>query len=250
MTDDANPRPGSTGRGWAHRKRMVRATGAVCLAAGLVSGVSFEMLPGQTRAAHPPRRAAEKPSPTYRPPTYRLTGTLVSFNGCSDYLSYVKRQAMAAVGPYGLDTYGLDTYGSGNYGPGGPEVGGIDSVAPATTSPGPVMGLGAAPAVGTASGPSSSSAAPTTGTFSQTNDQVLGVDEPDTVKTDGRIVVTLVGSTLRVLGLDAHVIGSLALAGDTGGGLFLDGSRAVVTTRSATRASVEGSTATVSTRRG
>jgi hypothetical protein len=48
------------------------------------------------------------------------------------------------------------------------------------------------------------------------------------VKTDGRVVVTLVGSTLRILNLSAQVLGSLQLPGDSGGGFLLDGDRAVV----------------------
>jgi uncharacterized secreted protein with C-terminal beta-propeller domain len=69
------------------------------------------------------------------------------------------------------------------------------------------------------------SAAPT---YSTTTDQVAGVDEPDTVKTDGQLIVTLSGPTLRVLDTSAHVLGSIRLDGDTGGGLLLAGDRAVV----------------------
>jgi hypothetical protein len=64
--------------------------------------------------------------------------------------------------------------------------------------------------------------------YSQTDDQVAGVDEPDTVKTNGNIVVTLEGSTLRVLDLQAQVVGSLQLSGDTGGGFLLAGDQALV----------------------
>jgi hypothetical protein len=73
-----------------------------------------------------------------------------------------------------------------------------------------------------------SSPAASDNTYSQTDDQVAGVDEPDTVKTNGDLVVTLEGSTLRVLDLHAHVIGSLQLSGDTGGGFLLAGDQVLV----------------------
>jgi hypothetical protein len=97
-------------------------------------------------------------------------------------------------------------------------MGGIAGVAEPTT-------VGPA----TAAGPETATpASAPPGSFSQTNDQVAGVDEPDTVKTDGRVVLTLQGPTLRVLDLGAHVLGSLQLSGDTGGGFLLAGDRAVV----------------------
>jgi hypothetical protein len=40
------------------------------------------------------------------PRTFRLTGALLSFNACSDYLDYIRTQAEALVGPYGLQPYG------------------------------------------------------------------------------------------------------------------------------------------------
>lgn len=214
-----------TVRARVNRKRVVRAGAGFCLLAGLVSGVGLTVLPG---GSHSPRVAAGRPA-AGRPGGYHLTGTLVSFDACSQYLDYVKSQAEAVVSPYGLETFGSTSYDV----PGGAVfngfgvAGGIAEGAPVATpgaalgAAGPAQGFdkAATPAVGSTG---------TNGTFSQTNDQVAGVDEPDTVKTDGQVVVTLVGSTLRVLGLDAHVIGSLQLPGDTGGGFLLDGSRAIV----------------------
>jgi hypothetical protein len=156
----------------------------------------------------PGGRSPRPPSP---PPAVRLTGALVSFDGCSQYLDYVRSRAMLAVGPYGLQPYG--TANSGN-----PEFHGLGVAAPVD---GEIRaGVGAVSGTATLS--------PSTGTYSQTNDQVEGVDEPDTVKTDGQIVVTLADSTLRVLDPEAQVLGSLVLSGDTGGGLLLAGDRAIV----------------------
>lgn len=199
-------------RGRVHRKRVVRAAMSACVAAALASGFGLVALTDHSRAARSPGVAAGEPAPVYR-----LTGALVSFNACSDYLSYVKSQAMALVGPYGLDPYGIDTFGPGRLAMGGLYYG-AQGLARGATEHAPTPDT-VAPSI---------TASSTTATFSQTNDQVAGVDEPDTVKTDGHIVVSLVGSTLRVLDLNAHVIGSLQLAGDSGGGLLLDGNRVIV----------------------
>ena len=55
----------------------------------------------------------------------------------------------------------------------------------------------AADAAGTVGGAASSSAAAPA--YSGTNDYTAGVDEPDLVKTDGRRIVTVSGSTLEVI---------------------------------------------------
>lgn len=202
-----------TVRARVNRKRFVRAGVGVCLLAGLASGVGLAALPG---GSHPPRVATVRPAPAAH-----LTGVLVSFDTCSRYLDYVKSQAEAAVGPYGLQTFGSTSYDAAvpfaNSGVG--VAGGVAEMAPEASSAAAGVAKNAAPQAGVA---------PTGGTFSQTNDQVAGVDEPDTVKTDGQVVVTLVGSTLRVLDLQAHMIGSVQLPGDTGGGFLLDGTRAIV----------------------
>lgn len=176
----------------ARRRRFRRAStagGLTVALAGLLVLVSIGRPPsspsGTSNAAVP----------------YRLTGALTSFDGCSDYLTYVKARAEAEVGPYGLS--------QGAY-------------APSLAATGPA---------GAFNGPTSADAAgaprPAVA-HSGTTDQVAGVDEPDTVKSDGRLVVTLTGPTLRVLDTSAKVLGSLGLDGDTGGGLLLVGDRAVV----------------------
>lgn len=200
------------------RVRRIGVAGSVslCLVAGLVAGLV--VLPGGSGRTPPPVVGARTP-----PPAYRLTGALVSFNGCSEYLDYVRSKALAAVGPYGLQPYvGMN---SGN-----PAFRGSASVTP-------VAGVGSAPAGvaqngvaqnGALGAAGSSFSSSPSGTYSQTNDQVAGVDEPDSVKTDGQIVVTLANSTLRVLDSEARVVGSLELSGDTGGGFLLAGDRAIV----------------------
>jgi hypothetical protein len=179
--------------------------------AGLVAGVVW--IPDHHHGARPQPVVAQQGHPAYR-----LTGALVSFQGCSDYLSYIKAQAAAIVGPYGLQS------GTSGYPYKSPSA--VPAVAGGMQSQGASSGAVSAGPSSAAAG-SSSSAQPQS-TFSQTNDQVAGVDEPDTVKTDGHTVVTLTGPTLRVLDTNAHTLGSLQLPGDTSGGFLLDGTQAVV----------------------
>lgn len=227
------------------RRKLLRAGVSGCLVAGLAAGLIAAILPGAGDGS--PALVAAPAAPGLGPPAH-LTGALVSFNGCDDYLSYIRQRAEAMAGPYGLQTVAYSArYGySGMGGPvvapamSGASIGGVPSGVPAsggTTEAGPSVAFGAS---GAAAGPSS----PTL-SYSQTNDQVAGVDEPDTVKTDGQVVVTLDGSTLRVLDPAAHVLGSMQLAGDTGGGFLLVGNRALVF--SSPPAAVPGTTASADT---
>lgn len=62
--------------------------------------------------------------------------------------------------------------------------------------------------------------------FSETNNQVSGVDEGDIIKTDGKYVYTVSGSTLFVVdaypGTDAQVISRVKLQKGAANGLFID----------------------------
>ena len=211
MTDEATP------TGPAYR-RFLRKGMPVILGAGVAAGLVVLSIPS---AGH------RSPRPTaggLRPPI-RLTGVVTSFGGCTDYLSYVRNRAEAMTGPYGIQTSSTSiTPWARNY----------DGV---STAPG-VAGAaeGAVPAAGPAAATGSSVPTAPAGAlpYSQTNDQVAGVDEPDTVKTDGHVVVTLTGSTLRVLDPSAQVLGSVQLTGDTGGGLLLAGSRVLAFSAPAT----------------
>lgn len=76
---------------------------------------------------------------------------------------------------------------------------------------------------------SASTAAPTS--VSQTNNQVVGVDEADLVKTDGNYLYLAQGSELRIVSAwpaeQAHATATVALGG-TAKKLFIDGNRALV----------------------
>jgi hypothetical protein len=174
-----------------HRRRIARVSTAGVAAAGVAAAALVAVATGGTGSPS---------TPTIGP--YRLTGALVSFPGCGAYLHYVRHRASRLVGPYGL--------------------GGSNVIATDGVLQGKYLGY-PVPAFAAAAGDAHVAVV-----HSTTTDQVAGVDEPDTVKADGRRVVTLTGSMLRVLDNNAHVLGSLRIDGDTGGGLLLAGDRVVV----------------------
>src|SRR5262249_56450971 len=103
---------------------------------------------------------------------------------CGDLLRRLKGAGGRSVGPYGFGY-------------------------PVPMAPGAAEDRAAAPAPGAPAAPG----AATTPEHSTTNVQEAGVDEPDTVKTDGRRIVVVAGGRLR--GVDAATrrgTGSLALA--------------------------------------
>jgi hypothetical protein len=182
------------------RRRIARTTGAGVAVSGLAAAALVTVTLGSS--------GPTSPGPDLAP--YRLTGALVSFNGCNDYLRYMRQRATRLVGPYGLTDPGLQ-YGKAAFG-----------------LPVPDADFASQRSALAGAGQQDTVPVPSPVAHSTTTDQVQGVDEPDTVKTDGRLVVTLTGSTLRVLDTDAHVLGSVRIDGDASGGFLLAGDRAVV----------------------
>ncbi|NED95510.1 hypothetical protein G1H11_09310 [Phytoactinopolyspora alkaliphila] len=132
---------------------------------------------------------------------------LVSFGACSDVVDHLKDEGRERVGPWGLMT-------------GGPMM--------------PFEMETTDDAVA-ADGAGADSAGGTDGSYSSTNVQEAGVDEPDIVKTDGRLIVTTMGSNLQVIdttdGAPAK-IGELSLGQEYAeGNLLLSGDRALVFVR-------------------
>lgn len=120
-----------------------------------------------------------------------IQGALVGFDACEDFLSYVKAEAIDLVGPYGLETYSWP-----DVLPMRDEAFGAREGAPMSTTLAPV---------------------PTTtvATFSTTNNQELGVDEADIVKTDGRRLVMVLDGKLSVVDVTGSVpelMGSVSLS--------------------------------------
>ena len=137
---------------------------------------------------------------TPRPPVGLLAShSLVPFDACESFLDYVTAQAIDMVGPYGLEDpfFGQPWFGFDD-GRVFEEFAALDS-----------------------SGDSASTSA-----FSETNVQVLGVDEPDIVKTDGERIVVLSEGTLIVAditGSEPRIEGRLQIGNLSVQSLFLSG---------------------------
>jgi uncharacterized secreted protein with C-terminal beta-propeller domain len=120
-------------------------------------------------------------------PVAFIPGSLQPFSSCDDFLDYVKGHALERVMPWGL--------------PGGPWAFPFEeSLGAADAAAGPVQGTVPAPVPGT--------------TYSETNVQTAGVDEPDIVKTDGERILALAQGKLFFVDLSGsapRLRGSLSL---------------------------------------
>jgi len=175
------------------RKRALKTTGlmatiALVLAACAPAGTSSSTteVPGRVG------RVGQTQWPTDN------RSALVQFDACDDFLDYVIEHAVELVGPYGLE----NQY---SYGFRGGDVF-LEAAATAEDSAG--------------------SDGVARNSFSGTNNQVRGVDEPDTVKTDGSRIVSLNEGRLvvtDVTGEEPRVISRLNLPSVGVQNLFLSG---------------------------
>ena len=156
---------------------------------------------------------------------------LQQFGDCSAFLDYVHTEGADRVGPYGFGNDGF-------FGP-------LDDVAFETTDVAPAATEAPAEA-NTAQSSDAGAVAPDRvssegggdGTYSTTNVQVDGVDEPDIVKTDGDRIIAIAGEMLHYIDIAADGVtgtkrGSVALNGQNGSytyghEIFLAGDRAFV----------------------
>ena len=149
---------------------------------------------------------------------------LQPFDDCEAELAYLKEQALAVVGPYGVS----------GVGPIGIATGAAEDTAGGGAAGGPAPPAG--PATTVAASADGATASSGEKDFSGTNVQEVGIDEPDVVKTDGRRIVAVAGNTLYVVDAsgDAPVlVGSLTLGDDSyGGRLLLAGDHALLITQS------------------
>ena len=146
-----------------------------------------------------------------------FASTLANFDDCDGLLGHIRAEAMSRVGPYGLD-------GGGGFGIPEPLVG--PAVARAEADMGDAVFAESAAAFAAAD---ESAAAGVD--FSGTNVQVVGVDEPDIVKTDGHRIITLGNGVLTVVdvtGDEPAITGRVLLGDRWGGELLLHGDRALV----------------------
>jgi hypothetical protein len=142
---------------------------------------------------------------------------LPAFGSCVSLVSYAHRNARRTGGGTGVPTRAGVLV---------PQV---------LSAPGPVAAgtVGGIPAPQAATSPSASKDA--TPSFSSTNVQEAGVDEPDIVKTDGRHVFAVAGGRLYALDVtsgEPKLVGSLDLAGNGGQQILLRGDRVLVMTSS------------------
>jgi uncharacterized secreted protein with C-terminal beta-propeller domain len=144
-----------------------------------------------------------EPSSTTTPvdPGPLAAPSLVAFDACDSFLDYVKSNAIERVGPYGLDDSSHFWWGGRMFAEDGAQEATADTIAAGGDS------------------------------FSGTNVQVLGVDEPDMVKTDGeRIVVLSEGMLIvaDVTGSEPVITGRLHLGSRSVQSLFLSEDRVLL----------------------
>jgi uncharacterized secreted protein with C-terminal beta-propeller domain len=137
---------------------------------------------------------------------------LATFNDCGALTSWYREAALARVRPWGID--GLNTAMHGR----------------AVMAEGAVADDAAAPAGG--GGTAAMPAAPQEGVdYSGTNVQEAGVDEPDIVKTDGRLLLTVARNAVQVLDVSTgqpQRRSTIPLPEGWGHELLLDGRRLLV----------------------
>ena len=154
------------------------------------------------------------------PDGVEFASTLQHFDDCVDLLEHIRTEAMARVGPYGLDGARPE-----------PFFGFDDGFWPADLARAEVTAAVADGAPSPAAAPESASSQSADADFSGTNVQVIGVDEPDIIKTDGKRIVLVRGGTLVVVDVTGNrpaVTGRVLLGDRWDGELLLHGDRVLV----------------------
>lgn len=196
---------------------MIRRTAPIVVAAAL-------LIPACSTddGGSPPTSGGTNP-PVTAVPGIRTIAALEPFDACDDLLDHVRSAASARVTPYGLDAYG-----------GVSVEGGVRFEAVGDAISADEMEGAPVPSTAPTAEERSDGGDATTeggGSYSTTNVQEAGVDEPDVVKTDGEVIITSVDGQLRVFTLADDVptpAGELALDGGYGHELLLDGDHVLV----------------------
>ncbi len=148
----------------------------------------------------------------------RFVRALRPFADCSAFIDHVRAAALERVGPYGLD-------GGGGY-----------WIAEDVALEEMAVDDVAVPAEAPASEPADEPAGGDAGSdpsYTGTNVQELGIDEPDIIKTDGERILVISNNVLTYVDLtdgDPRVAGELSLPEGWGHELFFSGDRAFVLT--------------------
>tara|TARA_B100000945_G_scaffold15245_4_gene11401 strand:- start:2513 stop:4789 length:2277 start_codon:yes stop_codon:yes gene_type:complete len=156
------------------------------------------------------------------PDTIELVTSLVPFSDCDELLSHLKEEARERVGPYGLNYQGGPFWGMPELLRGEIEIEmDVASAEPESTS-------------GSDSGSSfSDDGGSSEDSFTGTNIQEIGVDEPDIIKTDGnRILIVNNGalSHIAIDGLQGTKTDQIEISTGWGHELFISGNRALLFT--------------------
>jgi hypothetical protein len=189
--------------------RLDRRARLTLLVLAAIAAIFATAVAATALATTPAAATASKHGP--RPRRMHAQIRLRTFSSCAGLVSYaraeLRRTHGTAEGPIAT---GAPVF-TGTPGP-------VATTAPTSA---PVAG---APTTGGGSGAGTS--------YSTTNDQEQGVDEPDIVKTDGSTIFSLQGDTVRavdVTGSAPRLAGSLALpSNESASSLLLDGSRLIV----------------------
>lgn len=193
--------PVLTGSRFLRRTRFVAIGSMVALlAVGGGAAVALSGLHGHIAAKGPhvpPTTTVQTGSPpttTNKLPSKPAdtAAQLVSYGGCSQFLAAVKAEALKEVGPYGLQGSGFGREGPMVYD--GTTRAAMPAAGSATASAGVPAGAsyGASGSASAPASPPGESAAPQSSTsYSATNNQENGVDEPDLTKTDGHLLLIL-----------------------------------------------------------
>jgi hypothetical protein len=180
---------------------------AVGLGVGLAGGWAAALPPGDA-AAHPSAHEASKPGTAKLTSEPVFSGELVSYNSCDTLLAALRARGRALVGPYGF----VSNTGYAGKGALDLQLGGSTTAGPALT-----------PTASSAAG-ADQAALP----HSDTNTQVVGVDEPDIVKTDGKVMVSLDGQQLHIVDVQQPRLRSTIALPYPGSELLLAGDQVVV----------------------
>ena len=156
------------------------------------------------------------------PDNIELVTSLVPFSDCDELLSHLKEEARERVGPYGLNYQGGPFWGM-------PEMLRVEEMAE--------MEVASAESESTSgSGPvsdSSDAGGSSDDSYTGTNVQEVGVDEPDIIKTDGnRILIVNNGvlSHIAIEGSQGTKTDQIEISDGWGHELFISGNRALLFT--------------------
>ena len=152
-----------------------------------------------------------------------LVSNLVPFSNCDELLSHLKQEAKERVGPYGLN------YQGGPYWWGEPEMARAEGMAMDESA----MALESTTSNSVSS--SGSSEGSNENSFTGTNVQEVGVDEPDIVKTDGNRILVVNDGTLSYItvnGSKGNMTDQIKISDGWGHELFISGDRALLFTNS------------------